>query len=75
MLAESYWMESTAATSYPAVTGDLEADVVVVGGGIAGLSTAWELTEAGHRVALVEADRIAAGSPVTPRRSCRCCTR
>src|SRR3954447_24413916 len=58
---ESYWMESTPATAYPGLTGDVDVDVVVVGGGIAGLSTAWELTEAGRRVALVEADRIAAG--------------
>ncbi|MEU4221241.1 FAD-dependent oxidoreductase [Actinoplanes sp. NPDC026623] len=58
---ESYWMESTPTTAYPALTGDVDVDVVVVGGGIAGLSTAWELTEAGRRVALVEADRIAAG--------------
>jgi glycine/D-amino acid oxidase-like deaminating enzyme/nitrite reductase/ring-hydroxylating ferredoxin subunit len=54
-------MESTPTTAYPALTGDVEVDVVVIGGGIAGLSTAWELTEAGLRVALVEADRIAAG--------------
>jgi glycine/D-amino acid oxidase-like deaminating enzyme/nitrite reductase/ring-hydroxylating ferredoxin subunit len=58
---ESYWMDTTAATAYPVLTGDIDVDVVVVGGGIAGLSTAWELTEAGRRVALVEADRIAAG--------------
>src|SRR3954447_21651225 len=58
---DSYWMESTSTTAYPALAGDLDVDVVVVGGGIAGLCTAWELTEAGLRVALVEADRIAAG--------------
>jgi glycine/D-amino acid oxidase-like deaminating enzyme/nitrite reductase/ring-hydroxylating ferredoxin subunit len=58
---ESYWIESTSATDYPAPAGDVDVDVVVIGGGIAGLSTAWELTEAGLRVALVEADRIAAG--------------
>ncbi|MGK5682157.1 FAD-dependent oxidoreductase [Actinoplanes sp. URMC 104] len=61
MVQESYWMGSTPATAYPALSGDAEADVVVVGGGIAGLCTAWELTEAGRRVVLVEADRIAAG--------------
>jgi glycine/D-amino acid oxidase-like deaminating enzyme/nitrite reductase/ring-hydroxylating ferredoxin subunit len=54
-------MASTSATAYPALAGDVDVDVVVIGGGIAGLCTAWELTEAGRRVALVEADRIAAG--------------
>ncbi len=58
---ESYWMDTTPATTYPALPDDIEADVAVVGGGIAGLCTAWELTEAGRRVALIEADRIAAG--------------
>src|SRR4051812_10036630 len=58
---ESYWMDSTSTTAYPVLTGDVEVDVVVVGGGIAGLCTAWELTQVGQRVALMEADRIAAG--------------
>ncbi|WP_229070934.1 FAD-dependent oxidoreductase [Actinoplanes sp. DH11] len=58
---ESYWMDSTPPTSYPPLAGDIDVDVAVVGGGIAGISTAWELTEAGLRVALIEADRIAAG--------------
>jgi glycine/D-amino acid oxidase-like deaminating enzyme/nitrite reductase/ring-hydroxylating ferredoxin subunit len=54
-------MDSTEPTSYPAVAGDVQADVAVVGGGIAGLSTAWELTRAGRSVVVVEADRIVAG--------------
>jgi glycine/D-amino acid oxidase-like deaminating enzyme/nitrite reductase/ring-hydroxylating ferredoxin subunit len=58
---ESYWMDSVPATSYPPLTDDVEADTVVVGGGIAGLCTAWELLEAGRSVVLLEADRIAAG--------------
>ncbi|BEL06847.1 FAD-dependent oxidoreductase [Actinoplanes sichuanensis] len=58
---ESWWMESTSRTSYPRLAADTATDVVVIGGGIAGLSAAWELTEAGLRVALVESDRIAAG--------------
>ncbi|MCV2869761.1 FAD-binding oxidoreductase [Defluviimonas sp. WL0002] len=36
------------------------ADVVVIGGGIAGVMTAWYLTKAGHSVVLCEKGRIAA---------------
>jgi glycine/D-amino acid oxidase-like deaminating enzyme len=57
--AESYWMDSTPATGYPPLAGDVEVDVVVVGGGIAGVCTAWELVRAGRSVAVLEADRIA----------------
>jgi glycine/D-amino acid oxidase-like deaminating enzyme/nitrite reductase/ring-hydroxylating ferredoxin subunit len=59
---ESYWMDTTASTSYPALTGDLEVDVAVVGAGIAGMCTAWELARAGRSVAVLEADRIVAGT-------------
>ena len=37
-----------------------EADVIVIGGGIAGVMTAWFLTKAGQRVILLEKGRIAA---------------
>lgn len=60
-LAESYWMDSTEPTSYPQAADDIRVDVAVVGGGIAGLSTAWELVRAGRSVAVLEADRVAAG--------------
>ncbi|MBM4049437.1 MAG: FAD-binding oxidoreductase, partial [Planctomycetes bacterium] len=39
-----------------------EADVVVVGGGICGCSTAYHLAKAGKRVALLEARNIASGA-------------
>jgi glycine/D-amino acid oxidase-like deaminating enzyme/nitrite reductase/ring-hydroxylating ferredoxin subunit len=60
MVDRSYWMESTAATAHPPLTEDADADVVVVGGGIAGICTAFELARAGRRVAVLEADRIVA---------------
>ncbi|MFF0061533.1 FAD-dependent oxidoreductase [Streptomyces sp. NPDC005279] len=58
---ESYWMATTPDTGYPPVGKDLTADVAVIGGGIAGLCTAWELLSAGLDVVVLEADRIAAG--------------
>ncbi|GGV30822.1 FAD-dependent oxidoreductase [Streptomyces griseoflavus] len=58
---DSYWLRTAPDGRYPAPDGDLEVDVAVIGGGIAGLCTAWELTRAGRSVAVLEADRIAAG--------------
>ncbi|MEU2725581.1 FAD-dependent oxidoreductase [Streptomyces smyrnaeus] len=60
---ESYWMLSAAGAPYPPLPPDgrVEVDVAVVGGGIAGLSVAWELARAGRGVAVLESDRLAAG--------------
>jgi glycine/D-amino acid oxidase-like deaminating enzyme/nitrite reductase/ring-hydroxylating ferredoxin subunit len=58
---ESYWMATSRDTDFPALQDDLSVDVVVVGGGIAGLSAAWELTERGRRVAVLDSGRVAAG--------------
>lgn len=40
----------------------IEADICIVGGGIAGISAAYELTKAGKSVVLLEADQIAWGA-------------
>ncbi|MBC7737033.1 MAG: FAD-binding oxidoreductase [Candidatus Saccharibacteria bacterium] len=47
---------------YPAAQGEIEADLLIVGGGFVGLSTALHAAEAGLRVVLVEAERIAWGA-------------
>lgn len=46
----------------PALAGQVEADVCVIGGGIAGCSTALHLAERGYRVILLEAHRIGFGA-------------
>src|SRR5581483_240588 len=46
---------------HPALQGRHQADIVVIGGGIAGVSTALRLQVAGARVALLEAVRIGSG--------------
>jgi gamma-glutamylputrescine oxidase len=46
----------------PALQGTQRADVCVVGGGIAGCTTALQLAERGYRVVLLEAERIGWGA-------------
>src|SRR5687767_14496539 len=58
---ESHWMSSAPAEKFSALSEDLDVEVAVGGGGIAGICTAWELTRAGRTVALLEADRIVGG--------------
>lgn len=49
-------------TRYPALSGTAEADVCVIGGGLAGINTALGLIERGKTVALIEANRIGWGA-------------
>jgi gamma-glutamylputrescine oxidase len=46
----------------PPLRGTIEADVCIVGGGLAGLTTARELLKAGKSIVLLEAERIAWGA-------------
>lgn len=58
MTDEPYWTTTGGRTDYPRLDGRGRADVAVIGGGAAGLWTAWELARTGRRVALLEAGRI-----------------
>src|SRR4051794_12098285 len=58
---ESWWIASTERTSYPLLPGDVEADVVVLGAGIAGITTAYALAREGRDVLLLDAGRVAEG--------------
>lgn len=56
---ESYWIATTPSTSFAPLDRDGRADVVVVGGGIAGLTAAYLLSKAGLDVAVVDRERVA----------------
>ena len=56
-----YWATSATFPQFAKLTEDLVADVVVVGAGVTGLSTAYLLAKAGQRVVVLERDRCAMG--------------
>jgi glycine/D-amino acid oxidase-like deaminating enzyme/nitrite reductase/ring-hydroxylating ferredoxin subunit len=60
---ESYWNATAPSSAFPALAGEIEADVAIVGGGIVGVTTARMLKDRGLKVALVEARRV--GEEVT----------
>jgi glycine/D-amino acid oxidase-like deaminating enzyme len=57
----SYWVESAGGLRYPALKGDIQVDVAIIGAGIAGLSAAYFLKQAGLRVAVLESGTIGGG--------------
>lgn len=58
----SLWIDTSPATRHSSLSGDQAADVVVVGAGIVGLTTALLLQRAGRRVVVLKADRVCMGT-------------
>jgi glycine/D-amino acid oxidase-like deaminating enzyme/nitrite reductase/ring-hydroxylating ferredoxin subunit len=61
MASKSLWMDTAVAPQAIPLPGDERCDVVVVGSGIAGLSTAYELSERGRSVIVIDRGPIAGG--------------
>ena len=59
MTSRSYWTDSASMPVFPKIERDMRADVVVVGGGVTGLTTAYLLTRNGRKVVLLERRRCA----------------
>ena len=59
---EPVWESTSEPTDYDPLDGDRRVDTAVVGGGIAGITTAAKLDGAGQTVALLERDRILDGT-------------
>src|ERR1041384_2079211 len=59
--SKSLWMETDVAPDAPALKSDATCDTVVVGTGIAGLSTAYELSGQGQKVIVLDRGKIGRG--------------
>ena len=58
---DSIWTKTARLPRFAPLKNDLQTDVLIIGGGIAGLLCAYLLAEAGVDYALVEAKRICSG--------------
>jgi len=58
---ESVWTATASMPRFAPLAGDVEADVCVIGAGIAGLTTAYLLTQAGKSVVLLDDGPLAGG--------------
>lgn len=58
----SVWHAGAPTTNFPSLPGDAESDVVIVGGGITGITLAALLADAGRRVIVLEALRVGEGT-------------
>jgi len=57
----SIWTETAQIPAFPSLEGDIKTDVLVIGGGMAGLLCAYFLREAGAECMLVEGGRVGGG--------------
>lgn len=57
-----YWIASTQDTDYPVPDKDITVDAAIIGGGLAGIMTAYFLKNEGVKVAVIEAGKIVKGT-------------
>lgn len=59
---ESYWNKTGKRSVYPRLKNNLEADVLIIGSGITGVTCAWCLAQAGKKPVLIEAGSLCDGT-------------
>lgn len=60
--SRSYWRENINLPTFSALEEDIKADVVIVGAGLTGITTAYLLAKEGKHVVLIEADDVLNGT-------------
>ena len=60
-MIDSVWSNSAELPAFPQLEGDLDTDMLIIGGGLAGILCAYKLAQEGVRYALIEADRVCCG--------------
>jgi glycine/D-amino acid oxidase-like deaminating enzyme/Rieske Fe-S protein len=53
----AYWLDSAKRTKFPPVSNEMKFDVVIIGGGLTGITTGFMLKQLGFKVAIIEANR------------------
>ncbi len=61
MMLNSVWVSNLTLPSFPCLQHDLKTDVLIIGGGLAGILCAYKLAQSGVDYTLIEADRICGG--------------
>lgn len=63
MEKQSFWKEITGEVPpFPSLTDHIETEIAIIGGGITGITAALQLRKAGHRVVVLEADKVGGGT-------------
>src|SRR3569832_2026574 len=57
----SIWMDPASVPSFPALSASADAEVCIIGAGIAGLTTAYLLAKEGRKVILIDDGQIGSG--------------
>jgi len=58
----SYWRMTASGKNYPRLEKDLETDILIIGGGITGVTCAYCLAQKGQRPVLIEAEALCGGT-------------
>ncbi len=58
---ESIWIQNIDSNSFPSLNQDIETDILIIGGGIAGASVLYELKNCKQKLCLIDANQIGFG--------------